>query len=49
MDAERLGRRLQAQPDPESLEPYKSYVTSFGNLENQAMVGGVHSLAPATG
>src|SRR5678815_4129492 len=31
-----------------SLEPYKRYVTSFGNLQNQAMVGGVHSLAPAT-
>jgi hypothetical protein len=30
------------------LEPYKRYVTSFGNLENRAMVGGVHSLAPAT-
>jgi hypothetical protein len=31
-----------------SLEPYKGQVTSFGNLQNQAMVGGVHSLAPAT-
>src|SRR5436190_6357400 len=31
-----------------SLEPYKKYVTSFGNLENKAMVGGVHSRAPAT-
>ena len=31
-----------------SLEPYKKYVTSFGNLENKAMIGGVHSLAPAT-
>src|SRR5215510_11438389 len=31
-----------------SLEPHKRYVTSFGNLQNQAMVGGVHSLAPAT-
>jgi hypothetical protein len=30
------------------LEPHKRYVTSFGNLQNQAMVGGVHSLAPAT-
>jgi hypothetical protein len=30
------------------LEPHKRYVTSFGNLENRAMVGGVHSLAPAT-
>src|SRR5215207_6766852 len=31
-----------------SLEPYKNYVTSFGNLKNEAMVGGVHSRAPAT-
>jgi hypothetical protein len=31
-----------------SLEPYKKYVTSIGNLENKAMVGGVHSRAPAT-
>lgn len=31
-----------------SLEPYKKYVTSFGNLKNEAMVGGVHSRAPAT-
>jgi len=31
-----------------SLEPHKKYVTSFGNLQNNAMVGGVHSLAPAT-
>ena len=30
------------------LEPHKKYVTSFGNLQNNAMVGGVHSLAPAT-
>ena len=31
-----------------SLEPWKNYVTSFGNLKNEAMVGGVHSRAPAT-
>src|SRR5262245_54758475 len=31
-----------------SLEPHKRYVTSFGNLKNDAMVGGVHSRAPAT-
>jgi uncharacterized protein DUF1552 len=31
-----------------SLEPHKKNVTSFGNLQNNAMVGGVHSLAPAT-
>ncbi len=30
------------------LEPYKRYVTSFGNLQNTAMVGGVHGFAPAT-
>ena len=31
-----------------SLDPYKNYVTSLGNLKNEAMVGGVHSRAPAT-
>jgi len=31
-----------------SLDPWKKYVTSFGNLKNDAMVGGVHSRAPAT-
>lgn len=30
------------------LEPYKKYVTSFGNLENQASAGSVHTLNPAT-
>jgi len=35
-------------PIMKSLEPYKKYVTSIGNLENKAMVGGVHSRAPAT-
>jgi hypothetical protein len=31
-----------------SLEPYKNYVTSFGNLQNAATAGSVHSFTPAT-
>ena len=31
-----------------SLEPYKKYVTSFGNLENKATAGSVHAFTPAT-
>ena len=42
------GANFILSPIMASLEPYKNYVTSFGNLENKAMVGGVHSLAPAT-
>ena len=42
------GENFKLSPILASLEPYKRYVTSFGNLQNQAMVGGVHSLAPAT-
>src|SRR5216683_8356702 len=42
------GANFKLSPIMASLEPYKKYVTSFGNLQNQAMVGGVHSLAPAT-
>jgi hypothetical protein len=42
------GADFKLSPILASLEPYKRYVTSFGNLQNQAMVGGVHSLAPAT-
>ena len=42
------GAGFTLSPIMASLEPYKRYVTSFGNLENRAMVGGVHSLAPAT-
>jgi uncharacterized protein DUF1552 len=32
----------------EPLEPHKRYVTSFGNLENKAPQGSVHTLVPAT-
>ena len=42
------GSSFKLSPILASLEPYKRYVTSFGNLQNNAMVGGVHSLAPAT-
>jgi hypothetical protein len=42
------GADFTLSPILASLEPHKRYVTSFGNLENRAMVGGVHSLAPAT-
>jgi hypothetical protein len=42
------GADFKLSPILKSLEPYKRYVTSIGNLQNQAMVGGVHSLAPAT-
>lgn len=31
-----------------SLEPYKKYVSSFGNLENAATAGSVHTFNPAT-
>lgn len=42
------GATFTLSPILASLEPFKRYVTSFGNLENQAMAGAVHSLAPAT-
>jgi len=42
------GADFKLSPILTSLEPHKKYVTSFGNLQNNAMVGGVHSLAPAT-
>src|SRR5215204_3097735 len=42
------GAAFKLSPILASLEPYKKYVTSFGNLQNEAMAGGVHSLAPAT-
>src|SRR2546427_6925775 len=42
------GAGFKLSPIMKSLEPYKNYVTSFGNIKNEAMVGGVHSRAPAT-
>ena len=42
------GADFKLSPILAPLDPYKRYVTSFGNLQNEAMAGGVHSLAPAT-
>jgi hypothetical protein len=42
------GADYTLSPILKPLEPFKKYVTSFGNLSNQAMVGGVHGFAPAT-
>jgi hypothetical protein len=42
------GADFKLSPILKPLEPHKKYVTSFGNLSNQAMVGGVHGFAPAT-
>lgn len=42
------GAGFEPSPILAPLESHKRYVTSFGNLENRAMVGGVYSLAPAT-
>ena len=42
------GAAFKLSPILKSLEAHKRYVTSFGNLQNAAMIGGVHSLAPAT-
>src|SRR3977135_2226055 len=42
------GADFKLSPIMASLEPYKKYVTSFGNLENAASAGSVHTLNPAT-
>src|ERR1051325_2798867 len=42
------GAGFKLSPILSPLEPYKRYVTSFGNLQNNARVGAVHSFAPAT-
>ena len=42
------GADFELSPILASLEPYKKYVTSFGNLENTAAVGPPHTLNPAT-
>jgi len=41
-DSFQLGKMM------ESLEPFKQYVTTFENLENNAALGSVHTLNPAT-
>jgi hypothetical protein len=42
------GATFELSPILASLEPYKKYMTSFGNLQNAATAGSVHSFTPAT-
>src|SRR5204862_6485084 len=42
------GAGVKLSPILSPLEPYKKYVTSVGNLENQASAGSVHTINPAT-
>ena len=42
------GADFKLSPILSPLESYKQYVTSFGNLENRAPQGSVHTLVPAT-
>lgn len=42
------GANFKLSPILASLEPYKKYVSSFGNLENAATAGSVHTFTPAT-
>src|ERR1044071_5901706 len=42
------GENFKLSPIMASLEPHKKYVTSFGNLENAAAAGSVHTFNPAT-
>jgi Protein of unknown function (DUF1552) len=42
------GADFKLSPILSPLEPYKKYVSSFGNLENAATAGSVHSFTPAT-
>src|SRR5689334_22718998 len=42
------GANFKLSPILSSLEPYKKYVNSFGNLENAATAGSVHTFTPAT-
>lgn len=43
-----FGDSLKLNKIMEPLEPYKSYLNSFGNLLNEACKGSVHDLNPAT-
>ena len=42
------GAEFKLSPILAPLESYKRYVTSFGNLENKAPQGSVHTIVPAT-
>ncbi len=43
-----VGADFKLSPILSSLEPYKKYISSFGNLENAATAGSVHTFTPAT-
>jgi hypothetical protein len=49
LDAERRGRQLQVERDHATLEPFKRYVSTIGNLENAASAGSVHVRNPGPG
>jgi len=42
------GANFKLSPILAPLEPYKKYVSSFGNLENAATAGSVHNFTPST-
>ena len=42
------GANFKLSPILSSLEPYKKYVSSFGNLENASTAGSVHSFTAST-
>jgi hypothetical protein len=42
------GSNFKLSPILSSLEPYKKYVSSLGNLENASTAGSVHSFTPST-
>jgi hypothetical protein len=42
------GANFKLSPILSALEPYKKYVSSFGNLENAATAGSVHNFTPST-
>jgi hypothetical protein len=42
------GADFKLSPILSPLEPYKKYLSSFGNLENAATAGSVHSFTPST-
>ena len=42
------GADFKLSPILSPLEPYKKYVSSFGNLENASTAGSVHSFTPST-
>src|SRR5215475_11881291 len=42
------GANFKLSPILSALEPYKKYVSSFGNLENASTAGSVHRFTPST-